>query len=109
MPTSSATLLVVSRVQFVAGELAFEWDETKATSSRRKHGVSFEEAATVFLDLQARLFDDPDSSDTENRFLLVGFSAARRLVVVHIERGERLRILSARQTTRRERRKLEER
>jgi hypothetical protein len=68
------------------------------------------EAATVFLDVHARIFDDPDSGGAEIRFLLVGLSAARRtLVVVHVERGEYLRIISAREATRRERRNLYER
>jgi uncharacterized DUF497 family protein len=70
---------------------------------------SFEEAATVFLDAHARVFADPDTGESESRFLLVGFSAARRtLVVVHVERGEHLRIVSPREATRRERRNFEE-
>jgi uncharacterized DUF497 family protein len=97
----------VARVEFVAGELQFEWDTAKAVTNRRKRGVSFEEAATVFLDAHARVYADPDSG-SESRFLLVGLSAATRtLVVVHVERGERLRIISAREATRRERRNLE--
>ncbi len=97
-------------VQFVAGGMTFEWDSAKAAANRRKHGVSFEEATTVFLDSQARVFDDPDSGGTELRFLLVGLSAGRRvLVVVHVERREDLRIISARCATRDERRSLEER
>ena len=98
------------RVRFVAGELTFEWDAAKAASNRRKHGVLFEEAGTAFLDEHARVFDDPDSGDVEQRFLLVGLSAARRTpVVVHAERGAHLRIISARNATPRERRNLEER
>ena len=96
-------------VRFVAGELTFEWDGAKAATNRRKHGVSFEEAATVFLDPHAQVFDDPGSETSETRYLLVGLSAARRiLIVVHVERGKRLRIISARAATRRERRTLEE-
>jgi uncharacterized DUF497 family protein len=99
----------VARVQFVAGELQFEWDMAKAVTNRRKHGVSFEEAATVFLDAHARVHADPDSGGSESRFLLVGSSAARRtLVVVHVERGAHLRIVSAREATGRERRNFEE-
>jgi uncharacterized protein len=99
----------VAQVQFVAGPLTFEWDPAKAASNRHKHGVSFEEAATVFLDAYARIFDDPSGAGPEPRFLLVGLSAARRiLIVVHVERGEHLRIISAREATRRERRSLEE-
>jgi uncharacterized DUF497 family protein len=100
----------VPTVQFPAGELTFEWDAAKAATNLRKHGVSFEEAATVFLDPHARLFDDPDVKANEARFLLVGVSAAARvLVVVHVERGERLRIISARRATPRERNAVEER
>ena len=99
----------VALVRFVAGELTFEWDGAKAATNRRKHGVSFEEAATVFLDPHAQVFDDPESETSETRYLLVELSAARRtLIVVHVERGKRLRIISARAATRRERRTLEE-
>jgi uncharacterized protein len=98
----------LARVQFVAGELHFEWDVAKAVTNRRKHGVSFEEAATVFLDAHARVYADPDSDGSESRLLLVGLSAATRtLVVVHVERGAWIRIISAREATRGERRKLE--
>ena len=78
----------------------FEWDSDKAASNVSKHGVSFEEASTVFGDLDYLLV--PDTAERD-RFLAVGFSAlARILVVVHIERGERLRIISARRATRTE-------
>ena len=94
-------------IRFVAGELQFEWDAVKAAANRRKYGISFEEAATAFVDPLARIFDDPDSHG-EHRFLLVGVSAASRLlVVVHVERGQRLRIISARLATPRERFTLE--
>lgn len=79
----------------------FEWDERKAAANLEKHGVSFEEAASVFLDLDYVLVRDPSHPD---RFTALGFSAlARVLVVVHGERGERVRIISARSATRRER------
>jgi uncharacterized DUF497 family protein len=98
----------VASVRFTAGDVEFEWDAAKASSNLRKHRISFEEAVTVFLDEHAKVFDDPDSS-SEARFLLVGLSAASRvLVVVHVERRERVRILSARKATRPERRSLEE-
>lgn len=85
----------------------FEWDEEKATENLRKHGVTFEEAATVFLDLDYLLVADPTEPD---RFVALGFSAlARLLVVVHCERGERVRIISARRATSRERMTYEER
>lgn len=86
--------------------MRFEWNESKAESNRRKHGVSFEEARTVFFEDDALLYDDPDHSDDEQRFLLVGPSASLRLlVVVHWcrEDDEVIRIISARMATRRER------
>jgi uncharacterized DUF497 family protein len=90
-------------VRFRAGDVTFEWDGAKAATNRRKHGVSFEEAATTFLDPFARIFDDPDHSADEHRFLLVGVSAIRRtVIVVHVERGSAVRIISARLATRHE-------
>ena len=87
-------------------ELRFEWDPRKNTANQRKHGVSFEEAATVFSDDQALLIDDPDHSDDEDRFILLGMSAAlRALVVCHCyrESQDTIRIISARKATRKER------
>jgi uncharacterized DUF497 family protein len=87
----------------------FEWDAEKAAANVRRHGVSFEEATTVFGDRLARTYEDPDHSDSEPRELTFGFSAAgRALAVAHCERGERTRIISARPMTRRERRQYEE-
>ena len=83
--------------------LRFEWDSRKAAANRRKHGISFEEAETVFSDELARLLDDPDHSDLEDRFVMLGLSAALRiLVVVHCYRAddEVIRIISARRATR---------
>jgi uncharacterized protein len=98
----------MTTVRFVAGGIAFEWDASKAASNRRKHGVSFEEAATSFLDPLAKIFDDPDHVRGEQRLLLVGMSAGTRLLlVVHVERGESVRIISARLATARERFNLE--
>lgn len=98
----------MTTVRFVAGDVTFEWDAAKAATNKRKHGVSFEEAATAFLDPLARVYDDPDRARGEVRFLLVGMSAKSRLVlIVHVERGESLRIISARLATGRERSKLE--
>ena len=87
--------------------LRFEWDPAKAASNLRKHGISFEEAATVFMDPLAVLVEDPVRSD---RLLMLGLSAASRvLVVVHAEvNDELLRIISARRATRHERRAYEE-
>lgn len=78
----------------------FEWDAEKARVNLEKHGVSFEEASTVFLDLDFVLIDDPTQV---GRFIALGFSSqARLLVVVHVERGVRVRIISARRATRTE-------
>lgn len=86
--------------------LRFEWDESKDRANKRKHGVSFTEAQTVFFDEHALLIDDPDHSDDEDRFVLLGFSSRLRvLVVCHCYRtnGERIRIISARKADRSER------
>lgn len=85
--------------------LEFEWDETKAYSNFKKHGVTFEEASTVFLDPLSRTISDPLHSKEEDRFVIVGESCLGRiLVVVHVERGDNIRIISARLATRRENR-----
>jgi uncharacterized DUF497 family protein len=64
--------------------ITFDWDRRKAQSNQVKHGISFEEAQTVFLDENARLIDDPDHSEEEERFLLLGYSLqARCLLVSH--------------------------
>ena len=87
----------------------FGWDPGKARKNCRKHRVSFEEAATVFGDPLALTFPDPDHSETEHRFITVGVSSAKRvLIVAHTERGETLRIISARKVTQRERKHYEE-
>jgi hypothetical protein len=89
--------------------ILFEWDRAKATSNVRKHGVTFGEAATVFGDAQGVMISDPDHSEDESRFLLVGRSSLRRLlVVVSVERGERVRLISARRAVRREMKVYEE-
>jgi uncharacterized protein len=84
----------------------FSWDEGKNRENLRKHGISFEEAATAFSDENARLKHDPDHSQDEDRFILLGFSAKLRLIVVsHVYRqdGQKIRIVSARKATRNER------
>jgi hypothetical protein len=87
----------------------FEWDLDKAARNRRKHGVSFQEAATVFGDTLAMTYHDPDHSSMEQRFITIGMSSARRvLIVAHTDRGENVRIISARKATRRERKHYEE-
>jgi uncharacterized DUF497 family protein len=69
--------------------LHFEWDPTKAAANERKHGVTFEEAQSVFADERARLIDDPDHSEDEDRFILLGISSSLRvLVVVHCYRRQ---------------------
>ena len=84
--------------------LKFEWDDAKARSNLRKHGVSFEQAATVFGDPLAYTFSDPDHSLREARFITIGRSRDHLLVVVaHVERGRIIRIISARKATRHER------
>ena len=84
----------------------FSRDDRKGRENRRKHGVSFEEAATAFCDENGRLIHDPDHSQEEDRFILLGFSAKFRLLVVcHAYRQgeEAIRIISARKATRQER------
>ena len=88
-------------------DIRFAWDEAKAEENHGKHGVSFEEASTVFADENARLKHDPDHSQTEDRFLLLGFSAKLRMLIVchaYRENDEVIRIISARKATRSERR-----
>lgn len=83
----------------------FEWDPRKDASNQKKHGVSFREAKTVFTDEYARLIADPDHSDEEDRFIILGASIDSRLLVVcHCIRGEEaIRIISARKADKRER------
>jgi uncharacterized DUF497 family protein len=88
---------------------AFEWDPRKAASNARKHGVTFDEAATAFVDPFGRIVDDPRHSTRERRFALLGHSEQRRLLaVMFTERGDRIRLISARKATRRERHDYEE-
>ena len=87
------------------GNIEFAWDPRKARSNLAKHGVSFEEAKTVFLDEKARLIDDPDHADEEERFLLLGYSfQAQCLIVTHCyrEADSVIRLISARRATPRE-------
>jgi uncharacterized DUF497 family protein len=87
----------------------FEWDTKKAESNARKHGVTFDEACTVFGDPLAILKSDPDHSAEEQRYLLLGMSSRHRvLVVAHAERLPRTRLISARRATTKERRTYEE-
>jgi hypothetical protein len=84
------------------GNIEFAWDTRKARSNFAKHGVSFEEAETVFLDENARLIDDPDHSEEEERFLPLGYSIqARCLIVSHCypQSDSVIRLISARHAT----------
>jgi hypothetical protein len=82
----------------------YEWDPEKAKENQRKHGVSFDEATTVFLDPFALSFDDPDHSLNDRRFITIGMTTNQRVVFVsHVDGdNDRIRIISARETTRRE-------
>ncbi|MYN67647.1 MAG: BrnT family toxin [Acidobacteria bacterium] len=82
----------------------FEWRASKAEANAKKHGVGFGEALTVFADPLARIFDDPDHSADESREIIVGHSSRQRLLMVSFTaRGGRVRIISARVATKRER------
>jgi hypothetical protein len=89
--------------------LLFEWDRKKARRNLEKHGASFDEASMVFQDTMSITISDPLHSEGEERFVLLGYSHRNRLlVVVHTERGGRIRIISARRATRKERLRYEE-
>ena len=88
--------------------LQFEWDPEKALCNFRKHSLSFEEAATVFGDVASITIADPDHSENEQRWILLGMSTqGKLLVVVHTERRDNIRIISARRASQRERRTYE--
>ena len=87
----------------------FEWDENKARQNLAKHNISFVEATTVFLDPLSIMIADSEHSQDEQRCIIIGFSNRERLlVVVHVDRGDNIRIISARRATRYERRTYEE-
>lgn len=86
--------------------LRFEWNQAKAAENRAKHGITFREAVSVFLDECARIIPDPDHSETEARFILLGMSATLRILVVshcYREETDTIRIISARKATKTER------
>jgi uncharacterized DUF497 family protein len=86
----------------VMSNIKFEWDAKKASANEKKHGVSFEEARTVFYDENAKLIDDPDHSGDEERFVLLGLSSSLRIVLVchcYREEGNVIRIISARKAS----------
>jgi len=89
--------------------VTFAWDPKKAAENLKRHGVDFREAATVFDDSLSTTFPDNDHSSGERRFLIIGMSALSRILVVsHTENGDTIRIITARLTTRRERKFYEE-
>jgi len=85
--------------------IEFHWDNSKNVSNQKKHNVSFEEAKTIFYDDNARLLHDPEHSDSEDRFILLGMSSTLKLLIVihtYIEQDEIIRIISARKATKNE-------
>jgi uncharacterized DUF497 family protein len=90
-------------------QYTFEWDAAKARQNLEKHGVGFEEATTIFSDPLSRTISDPDHSEEEERFILLGLSQRGRLLVVaYTERGDRIRLITARLASKREKRQHEE-
>jgi len=97
-----------AQVRTLAG-MEFEWDPSKDLENRQKHGIGFDEAATAFGDPLSLTIADPSHSDDEPRFVLLGETFQGRLiVVVHTERGERIRLMSARMATGKERKAYEQ-
>jgi uncharacterized protein len=89
--------------------VVFEWNAAKAKANIRKHGISFNDAATVFLDPLALTYSDPYGSGGEEREITIGYTAGHHAIFgSHCERGSRVRIISARKATGRERRQYEE-
>ena len=89
--------------------LLFEWDPNKAKENIETHGISFDEASTVFGDTLSLAIYDPLHSEEEDRFILIGNSHRNRLlVIVHTERAENIRIISAKKATKKERKQYEE-
>jgi hypothetical protein len=83
--------------------VVYEWDSSKAAVNLKKHHVAFTEAATVFLDPLALTYQDPDHSEGEQRYITLGESTRGRVILVaHLDRGDRIRIISARRATRKE-------
>jgi len=89
--------------------MEFEWNSKKARSNFNKHGISFDEASTVFEDTLATVYEDPDHSVEERRFLMIGLSSKGQLLhIAFADRGERIRIVNARKVTKKEKRLYEE-
>jgi uncharacterized DUF497 family protein len=92
-----------SYIVHMSADLSFEWDPRKSASNARKHKVTFEEARSAFADPNGLVIDDPDHSEDEERFILLGLSYGLRLLVVcHVLRADVVRIISARKATPRE-------
>ncbi len=90
-------------------DFIFEWDDVKAERNRRNHGVSFDETQTVFIDYLSVMKPDVEHSNTEERLLIIGTSHKNRVIVVsYTERGDIIRLISARKATRHERKQYEE-
>lgn len=88
---------------FLVGQLKFEWDGSKAATNAQKHGVAFEDAATIFMDGSAKTYYDRDHSDDEDRYFTIGFARSGRLLTVWFtERDGRIRLIGARRATPRE-------
>jgi uncharacterized DUF497 family protein len=99
----------LERIQNKFMDDLFEWDKEKAETNLKKHDVSFEEAETVFSDSLSLTVPDPLHSDYENHLIITGYSnQQRQIVVVHTDRGDKIRIVSARLATPGERRKYEQ-
>jgi uncharacterized protein len=106
-PASESTR--ASAAEELGAVITFEWDAEKAASNEEKHGLSFEEASTAFGDPLSITIDDPDHSEDEERQLLLGMTHTGRLVVVvHTDRDDAIRLISARLATPRERRSYEQ-
>ncbi len=89
-------------------DIEFEWDDEKASHNLKKHGVSFEEGATIFNDPRIATISDPDRSEDEERYVSIGISVqGRLLVVIHVEREERIRLISCRKAAKTERKAYE--
>lgn len=86
--------------------IKFEWDENKNQTNKQKHGIGFEEAQTVFYDDNAILFDDPEHSEEEERFLIIGITSNEKICIVshcYRENDKKIRLISARKATKSER------
>ena len=99
-------------VEYIFSDIVFNWNEKKAEINEKKHGVTFEEAATAFSDEGAQIYDDEEHSGIEERFILLGYSKISRLLIVcHCLRGSGnnvIRIISARKATKHERQKYDD-